>query len=165
MLLGKVCRLFIITALPAHGDCGIKIKLEVTRGLDELFQLVDILELGIAVEEEGGVVSRRLSVLMELFQVLDEIVDALCVEELPKLVYAMHQSKPTHLANDLRWLSCVDCSNILNHGTVIVGFLVKMIAKTAIDEALLLSIQSRLLCQLDCQWEHVPLIQHFQPLL
>jgi hypothetical protein len=36
-----------------------------------------------------------------------------------------------------------------------------MIAKTAIDEALLLSIQSRLLCQLDCQWEHVPLIQHF----
>lgn len=101
MLLGKVCRLFIITALPAHGDCGIKIKLEVTRGLDELFKFVDILELSIAVEEESGMVSRRLSVLMELFQVLDEVVNALRIKELAMLASTMHQTKPTHLANDL----------------------------------------------------------------
>lgn len=90
MLFGKVCCLFIITALPTHGDCGIKIKLEVAGGLDELFQLVDILELGIAVEEEGGMVSRRLSVLMELFQVLNEVVNALRIEELAMLAYAVH---------------------------------------------------------------------------
>lgn len=165
MLLGKVCRLFIIATLPAHGDCRIKIKLEVTRGLDKRFQLVDILELGIAVEEEGGMIGRRLSVLMELLQVLDEVVDALCVKELALLACPAHHSKSTHFANDLGWLSCVDCSNILDHSTIIVGFLVKVIAETAIDEALLLSIKPRLLRQLDGQWEHVPLVQHFQPLL
>lgn len=67
MLLSKVCGLFVVPPLPTHGNRSVEIKLEVARRLDELFELGDILELCVAVEEEGGVIGSGLSVLVELF--------------------------------------------------------------------------------------------------
>jgi hypothetical protein len=64
MLLGKVCSLLVVSTLTTHGNCCVKIELEVTRRLDKLFKLVDVLELGIAVEEKGSVISSRFSGLM-----------------------------------------------------------------------------------------------------
>ncbi len=83
MLLGQVCRLLIVATLSTHGYGRVQVKLEVSRRLDELLQLVDILELCIAIEEKGGVVRRRLVMLVELLQILDEVVYPLCVQELP----------------------------------------------------------------------------------
>jgi hypothetical protein len=71
VLLGKVCSLLVVSALSAHCNCCIKIKLEVARRLDELFKLVDVFELCIAVEEKGCVVRSRFSMFVELFQILD----------------------------------------------------------------------------------------------
>jgi hypothetical protein len=82
MLLSQVRRLLKVSSLPTHGDGGVEVKLEVAGRLDELFELLDVFELGIAVQQEGRVICRRLSVFVELFEVLDKVVDALCVEEL-----------------------------------------------------------------------------------
>ncbi len=43
MFRGKVDGLPVVAALPAHGYSNFKIELQVTGGLDELFELVDIL--------------------------------------------------------------------------------------------------------------------------
>ena len=56
MLLSKVSRLLVVPALSAHGNCRVQVKLEIPRGLDELFQLLDVLELSIAVEQQRGVI-------------------------------------------------------------------------------------------------------------
>ena len=50
MLLSQVGRLFIVPALSAHGNGRVQVKLEIPGGLDELFQLLNVLELRVAVE-------------------------------------------------------------------------------------------------------------------
>ena len=39
----KIGRLFVIPALPTHGNCGIEIEFQVSRRLDKVFQLFNIL--------------------------------------------------------------------------------------------------------------------------
>ncbi len=83
VFLGEVCSLLIVAPLSAHGYGRVQVKLEVSWRFDELFQLVDVLELCVAIEQKGGVVRRRLVMLVELLQILDEVVYPLCVQELP----------------------------------------------------------------------------------
>jgi hypothetical protein len=56
MLLGKIRGLLVVATLPAHGDGCLQIEFEIARRLDELFQLIDILELCIAVKKQCCVV-------------------------------------------------------------------------------------------------------------
>jgi hypothetical protein len=81
----QICSLLIVTALPAHGDCSIRVELEITLRLDELFELLDILEFCVAVEQQRGVVSGSLVMLVKFFQIFNEIVYPLRIEELWQL--------------------------------------------------------------------------------
>jgi hypothetical protein len=56
VLPSKECRLVKVPSLAAHGDGSVQVELEITGRFNELFQLVDILQLCIAIEEEGRVV-------------------------------------------------------------------------------------------------------------
>ena len=48
---GKKRSLVVISTLPAHHNRSVEIKLQVAWLLDELLQLIDVLQLGIAVEQ------------------------------------------------------------------------------------------------------------------
>ena len=50
VLSSQVRRLVIIPALPAHRNRRIEIKLEISWRLDEFLQLINILQLGVAVQ-------------------------------------------------------------------------------------------------------------------
>lgn len=84
MPLCEIGGLFKVPPLATHGNGGIEIKLEISRRLDKLFQFVNVLKLGIAVEEQGRVVGRGLATLMQLLQVLNQVVNSLGIEELRK---------------------------------------------------------------------------------
>ena len=109
MFLGKICGLVVVAALPAHGDGRIQIELEVSRGLDELLQLVHILQLGIAVQQQSGMIRRRFATFMELLEIPDKVVYPLRVQE---------------LSDDLRRFRGIDCLDILSHSLVVVSLLV-----------------------------------------
>lgn len=70
-----------------------------------------------------------------------------------------------YLSDHLRWFCCVYCPNILYHRTVIVRFLIKMVAEFAVYLTLLLGVQPRVLCQINGEGEHISLVKHLQPLL
>jgi len=56
MFASKISSLIIVTSLTTHGNGCFKIEFEIARRFDELFELVHILELGIAVQEESRMV-------------------------------------------------------------------------------------------------------------
>lgn len=82
MLLSEIRRLLVIAALPTHRDCRVQIKLQVSRRLDERLELLNVLQLSIAVEQKCRVIRRGFPVFVELFEVLDEVVNALRIKEL-----------------------------------------------------------------------------------
>lgn len=87
MLVVLACKkrsLIVVTALTAHGDCGLEIELEISRRLNKLFQLVDIFQLSIAIQQQGCVVRGGFVVLMQFFQIFDEIVYALRIQKLER---------------------------------------------------------------------------------
>lgn len=90
---------------------------------------------------------------------------ALRVEKLETLVSVSRMVLDARLSNDLRWLGCVDGSNILHHSTIVICFLIEVITKPSVNHSLVPNIQSCLLRQLNRQREHVSLVQHLQPLL
>jgi hypothetical protein len=149
VLLGKVRSLLIVSALATHGNCRIEVELQVTRRLDKLFKLVDIFELRITVKKKGGVIGGCFSMLMELLQILNQVMNALCIEVLRMLASSYISGQFTCLADNLGWLSGINRSNILDHSTVIISLLVKVITEAAVDKTLLLVIHSRLLRKLD----------------
>lgn len=85
MLLREIRCLVVIATLPAHGDRRVQVKLQVSGRLDKLLKLVDVLEFGITVQQQGRVVCRCSVVLVKLFQILNQVVDSLGVQELRKV--------------------------------------------------------------------------------
>jgi hypothetical protein len=71
-----------IACLPTHPDRSVQIEREFVRvsgisfrlGLDELVKAIHIFELGVGVEEEGGVVGVGDAEGVEFLEVRDEIV-------------------------------------------------------------------------------------------
>ena len=71
----------------------------------------------------------------------------------------------TYLSNHLGWFRGINGTNVLQHSTVVICFLIQMVSKLSVYDGLLLCVHSRVLSQLNGQWEHVALVKHFQPLL
>ena len=71
-------------------------------------------------------VSCSLSMLMELFEILYQVMYALAIKELFPSQHCIYiqQSCKTYLSDDLRRLSGVNGADILHHGSVKVCFLV-----------------------------------------
>ena len=60
----QISSLLVVSTLTAHRNRGVKVELQIPGRLDELFQLIDILQLGIAVQEQSRVISCRLMMFM-----------------------------------------------------------------------------------------------------
>lgn len=80
MFCGEISGLLIITALAAHSDGRLEIKLELPRGLDERVQLASIFKFCITVQEQCCVIDCRPPVIMQLFQILNQVMNSLGVE-------------------------------------------------------------------------------------
>ena len=72
----------MIAGLATHLDGRLDVKVELLVGLDKRVQALDVLELGVTVEQEGRVVGIGNVALVECLQVRREVSDALCVKEL-----------------------------------------------------------------------------------
>ena len=68
---GQVSCLLVVAPLSAHRDSCVKVKLEITRGLDEPLELLYVLQLCIAVQKKGRMVRSCFVVFVQLLQVLD----------------------------------------------------------------------------------------------
>lgn len=71
-----------VTALPAHRNGCVQVEFWVTGHPEERFQLINVLELGITVEEQSSMIWGRFLVFVQLFQIFDQIVNTLCIEKL-----------------------------------------------------------------------------------
>ena len=80
MLAGKENSLGKVATLTTHRDG--RFKVEVISGIDEVFEFCRVFELRITVQEQGGMINRCSIMLMQLFQIFYEVVDALCIEKL-----------------------------------------------------------------------------------
>ena len=80
MLCSKVSCLLKVTTLPTHRNCCIKVELQIARRFDELFEFVDILQFCITIKQKGGVVSRSFVMFVQFFQILDQVVNPLCIK-------------------------------------------------------------------------------------
>jgi hypothetical protein len=70
MLLMFTCKeggLVVVATLPAHGNGRVEVELQITRRANEFFELLDILELGVAVEQKRCVIWSGTIMLVELF--------------------------------------------------------------------------------------------------
>ena len=82
MLPRKESGLIIVSSLAAHRYGSVEIELQIIRRLDKLFQLIHILELGIAVEQQCCVIGSCFVMIVELFKILNQVVYPLSVQEL-----------------------------------------------------------------------------------
>lgn len=80
MFRGQVRCLLVVSSLATHSDGGLQVKLQLTRSLDERVQFACIFQLGIAVQEKRGMVDRRASMVMQFFQILDQVMDPLRIQ-------------------------------------------------------------------------------------
>lgn len=150
VLLGKICSLVVVSSLPAHGDGCVKIELEVSGRLDEFLQLVHVLELGIAVQQQGGMIRCRFATLMKLLEILDKVMYPLRVQE---------------LSDNLRWFCSIDRLDILGHSLVVVPFLIKVVAIFSEDDTLLMCVHAGFLSQLNGKGIEISLVEHVKSLL
>ena len=51
MLGGQVCCLLVVASLSAHRDSRVEVKLKITRRLDKSLELLNVFQLGIAIQE------------------------------------------------------------------------------------------------------------------
>lgn len=150
MLLGQICSLIVVSSLPAHGDGRIQIKLEISGGLDEFLQLVHVLELGIAVQQQRGMIRRGFATLMELLEILDKVMYPLRIQE---------------LSDHLGRFRGIDSLDVLGHSLVVVSLLVEVVAVFSEDDALLVCVHARFLSQLNGKGIEVSLVEHVESLL
>jgi apolipoprotein N-acyltransferase len=75
--------------------------------------------------------------VMELFQVLDQIVDSLGIKKLYHQRWSLVFWGIAYFSYHLRWLSIVYSFKILLHGSVIILLLVQVVAKLPQDDVLL----------------------------
>lgn len=80
MFRGEVSCLFVVSTLATHGDGRLQVEFELTGSLNERVQLACIFQLRVAVQEERGVINRRTAMIVQLFQVLNQVVDSLGIE-------------------------------------------------------------------------------------
>ena len=139
-----------VAALPAHRNGYIKVELDFARSSDEGIELLRVLELCIAIQKQGSVISSGFSMLMEFFQILNHVVNPLSVKEFP---------------NDLRRLSVVDSTQVLLHSCIVVALLIQKVAILAKNDVLLYDIDSRLLRKIDGKDVEVALVQDLKFLL
>uniref|UniRef100_A0A6B0V0T7 Uncharacterized protein n=1 Tax=Ixodes ricinus TaxID=34613 RepID=A0A6B0V0T7_IXORI len=119
VLLRQVQGLAEVARLPAHPDGRLHVKIDSTPFRhDELRKLVVLVQPDVAVEEQGGVVLRGCALPVQLLQVLRQVVDALCVQE---------------LANDVRGLQLANCLYVHLHSTLVVSFAVQVVSVLAKD--------------------------------
>ncbi len=71
MLRSKVSRLLIVASLSTHGDGCIEVKFEIARRFDELFKLLDVFQLCIAIQKESGMVRSCFMVFVQFLQILN----------------------------------------------------------------------------------------------
>ena len=79
---GQESSLVVVSSLAAHRNGCVQIKFEVIWGLDEFLQFVHVFELCVAIQQQCCVVGGGLVVVVQLFQVLDQVVYPLGVQEL-----------------------------------------------------------------------------------
>lgn len=87
MLLGKENSLVVVASLSAHGNRCVEIK--VVAGLDERFKLFGVFQFRIAVQQQRSMVNGGFVMLVQLFQVFNEVMYSLRVKELRHLVSFM----------------------------------------------------------------------------
>ena len=84
MLRCKVHRLSVIASLLTHGDCNIKVELQIPRRLDKLFEFVDVLQLRITIQQKRGMIRIGFMVFVEFFEVFDQKMYSLRVQKLAR---------------------------------------------------------------------------------
>lgn len=82
MFCREICRLLEIASLPTHSDRCFQVKLQISFRSDEFLELLNILEFCIAIEQQRGMVCRCSVVLVQLFEIFDEIMYPLCIKKL-----------------------------------------------------------------------------------
>jgi hypothetical protein len=60
----QVCGLLIVSSLAAHGNCGLKIELQLAGSFDKRVQLARVFELSVAVQKECRVINRGTTMIM-----------------------------------------------------------------------------------------------------
>ena len=82
MFSSQVRSLIIVTTLATHGDSSIKIELQVTRRLDELFELLDVLQFCVAIQQQCCMIWRCFIMFVELLKIINEVMDPLSIQKL-----------------------------------------------------------------------------------
>lgn len=71
-----------VTTLTAHRYGSVEVELGLSRRLDELFELVDVFQFRVTIQEENSVVRGGFMMLMQFFEIINEIMNPLGVQEL-----------------------------------------------------------------------------------
>lgn len=82
MFCRKISGLLEVSSLAAHGNCRLEVKFELSGSLYERVKLCGIFQFRIAVEQKRGVICRCSLMVVEFLQVLDQVVNPLCIQEL-----------------------------------------------------------------------------------
>lgn len=78
----EISCLVVVATLSTHWDRCVQVKLEIAWWFDKLFKLINVFQLGIAIQEKSSMIGRCLVVLMELLKILNQVMYALSVKEL-----------------------------------------------------------------------------------
>jgi hypothetical protein len=88
MFPSKIGSLIAVSSLSAHGYGGLQVKFQIVWRFDEFFELLNIFQLRIAVKKECGMVGRCLVVIVQLFQVVNQIMNPMGIKKLLRLASA-----------------------------------------------------------------------------
>ena len=94
------------------------IKVDLLAGCNECLQLGNILQLGVAVQQQSGVVRGSLSVLVQSLQVVSQVVSPICVQV---------------LTYDVRGLQLPNSPLVLHHSPIVIPLLVEMVSVLSED--------------------------------
>lgn len=88
--------------------------------------------------------------VMELFEILDQVMDPLGIEELSRQLQPPSSRKHIfYLSDHLRWLGILNGRQILLHRTIKVALGIQIICISPVDGILLHLVHPRLLRQID----------------
>lgn len=133
-LLGKIRRVLEEASLATDFDRGVEVEWKLVHGcagfphfsLDERVEPRPIAGLGIAIEQEGGVVWIGQAARMQLLQVCCEVLYPLSVEELESVEPELHR-RWSHLPDHVGRLQEAKSFDKLRHGPIIISLGVKIV--------------------------------------
>lgn len=137
MILSQIEGMGVVASLPEDldGCLYIKVDFTLTLCLDEFLQLRAVLELGIAVQKQGGMISISQRLPMQGLQVGGQVVDALGIQKLP---------------DHIGWLQLSNGSDILLHSPIMVALAVEMVSILHEDLSQPITVQMLTLSQINC---------------